>query len=164
MASNPGHIPAGGKDKISVVVHTKNRGGRFIRKRFSVHTNDPTRPWVYLVVTGQVKGFVDISPTRIQFMGRAGDAMRQVIRITPIKDYPFTIKNIKAREGKYLAYELKPKGMDPTRNGYQLIVTNTMEKAGSYTDLITIETDIEKKPKLIIPVRGRIHKAPKNRN
>ncbi len=41
VASNPGQIPAGGKDKISVVVNTKNRGGGLLQKRFSVFTNDP---------------------------------------------------------------------------------------------------------------------------
>ncbi len=164
MASNPGQIPAGGKEKISVVVNTKSKGGSLLHKRFTVHTNDPTHKRINLVVSGRVKGYVDVSPNRVRFMGRPDDALSKVIQITPLEDFPFTIIKIKAREGKHLEYQLKPKGKNPAKDGYQLIVTNTMKEAGSYSDLITIETDSKKKPRLIIPVRGRIHKAPEIRN
>lgn len=160
MASNPGRIPAGGKDKISVVVHTNNRGGTYLNKRFAVYTNDIKRSQIHLKVAGQVKAYIDYSPKYIRFYGNTGQSLKEVIKVVPDQAYPFKIKKVKMREGKHLRYELKPLSPNKGPGGYQLIVYNTLDTEGNYRDDITIETDSKMKPKLIIPVSGKI-KNPK---
>ena len=159
MASNPGRIPAGGKDKISVVVHTQNRGDSNINKRFTVHTNDPIQSKTVLSVSGKIKGYVRIKPKYIRLLGKTGQELRQTVKVLPFKEFPFKVRSVTAREGKHLRYELKPLPRKKEPQGYLLIVYNTMEAAGSYQDRITIETDSKVKPKIEIPVYGRIQNA-----
>ena len=159
MASNPGHIPAGGKEKISVVVHTKNRGGSYLNKKFAVYTNDPKMAHINLTVAGKVQGYVDYSPKYIRFSGKTGQSLNQTIQIRPYTAFPFKIKKVTFKEGKYLRHELKPLPLKDGPKGYQVIVYNTMDTVGRYNDNIIIETDLKEKSELKIPVSGRIRDA-----
>jgi hypothetical protein len=156
VASNPGQIPAGGKDKISVVVGTKNRGGSHLRKRFTVMTNDPQHARTDLAVFGQVKGFLSVTPTFIRLTGRSGELIRASVKLVPEDGYPFTIKEVKAKDGDNIRFDLKPLGKDPARQGYELMVWNTRTEAGNYRDFVMIETDLKEKPSISIPVNGRV--------
>jgi len=160
VASNPGQIPAGGKESISVKVSTRNRGGAKLHKGFTVYTNDPQRPEVRLQVIGQVNAYLKVAPNYIRLMGRWDQRLSQTVKITPLEGHPFTIKEVKAQQGQNLRYELKPLGNNPGKNGYELVVENTMKKAGNYRDLITIQTDSKEKPLVTIPVYARIQKTP----
>lgn len=161
MASNPGHIRAGGKEIISVVVNTKNRGGSNLRKRFTVQTNDPKQPTVTLIVKGIVKAYIPVSPKRIQLRGAVDEQVQKIVRISRLETHPYSVKNVKAKDGKNLKFELKSSKLEAGKEGYRLIVTNTMAKAGSYRDMITIETDSKVKPTLRIPIVARIYPAAK---
>ncbi len=160
MASNPGRVPAGGREKIGVEVSTQNRGGNNLRRNFRVYTNDPSAPQVSLVVTGKVKSYIYLSSSYIRFMGKPGQDLRHTVTIKPMHGQTLKIQDVKAREGKHLAWDLKPKGDDAARYGYQLVVRNTMRQAGSYRDLITIKTDSPVRPTLRIPVSAHIRRAP----
>ena len=161
MASNPGRIPAGGKDKISVVVGTRDRGGSLLRKRFKVTTNDPKNPHTDLTVFGQVRGFVSVSPGFIRLMGASGQSIRASVKVLPEKDFPFVIKEVKAKEGDNIRFDLKPLGKDPAKQGYELLVWNTRSEEGAYRDFVMIETDLKEKPSIRIPVSGRIFAPPR---
>lgn len=131
-----------------------------MRKGFTVFTNDPAKSQVKLMVIGKVKGHISLSPAYIRFMGREGQPLSRTVTIKPLNGHTFNIQDVVTKEGKHLTYDLKPMGGDAAKHGYQLVVQNTMQTAGSYTDLITIKTDSEVKPTLRIPVSARIHKAP----
>lgn len=130
-----------------------------MRKRFNVKTNDPRGEAFTLVVKGQVRAYIPLTPNRVQLRGRVGEQVQKTVRIERLKAHPFHVKAINARDGKHLRFELKE--ANPGKDGYQLVVTNTMQKAGSYYDVITIETDSKVKPKLRIPVTARILAAKK---
>jgi hypothetical protein len=85
--------------------------------------------------------------------------VQKTVLIERLKAHPFRVKAIKARDGKHLRFELKDG--NPGKDGYQLVVTNTMQTVGSYHDVITIETDSKEKPQLRIPVTARILAAAK---
>ncbi len=155
MASHPGQIPAGGRDKISVVVHTGGRGGQKLSKSFRVFTDDPKQPNVELVVTGKVEGFVQIEPPRISFIGKAGETMRQEVRITPNPKYPFTIKEAKAATDQNLRIDLKPLGKK-AKEGYLLTVTVIKTNPGTFAEYIQLYTDSKEKPTIGISVHGRL--------
>jgi hypothetical protein len=136
------------------VVNTKNRGGTTLRKRFNVKTNDPRSESFSLVVKGQIRAYIPMTPHRVRLRGKVGEQVQKTVHIERLKAHPFQVKAVKARDGKHLRFELKKS--DPDKDGYRLVVTNTMQKAGSYHDVITIETDSKAKPMLRIPVTARI--------
>jgi hypothetical protein len=156
VASNPSQIPAGGKDKISVVINTQNRGGEMLRKRFTVTTNDPKNPSVDLSVFGMVKGFVEINPNFVRLMGTKGEKISATVKIVPQPTFPFKIVTAKATQGEYITQSIKALGKNPERDGYELTVTNTMKEPGNYRDYIQIDTDLKEKPTIRIPVSGRV--------
>jgi hypothetical protein len=156
VASNPGQIPAGGKDKISVVVTTAGRGGQSLVKHFKVHTNDPRQPQVDLVVKGKIAGYATITPKRVVLVGRLGEPVSSQVRIIPQEGYPFTIKAAKAATGSNIQVALKPLGDKPAKDGYLLTVTSISETVGSYGDYIELSTDLKEKPTIGIPVSGRL--------
>lgn len=158
MASNPGRIPAGGRDVISVVVHTRGRGAGSLKKKFTVFTNDPKKPRTTLIVGGKVKEYVRISPEFVSLAGDVGQPLRQTVKVMPYEAFPFKVKGVSARDGQYLRFELKPLQQKKGPQGYQLVVQNTRSVAGNYNDTITIQTDSKVKPELHIPVYGRIKK------
>jgi hypothetical protein len=141
------------------VVNTKNRGGRKLHKRFHVTTNDPRNQRFALVVKGEIRAYIVLTPSRVRLRGRVGEQVQKTVHIERLKAHPFHVKAIKARDGKHLRFELKEG--NPGKDGYRLVVTNTMQKAGSYHDVITIETDSKVKPQLRIPISVRILAAAK---
>ncbi len=156
MASHPTQIPAGGRDIISVVVRTENRGGETLHKRFNVSTNDPRNGRVELMVSGKVKAFVTVLPPYVRLMGNQGETLQASIKIVPQPEYPLTIKSVRSTQGEHFTHTLKPLGEHPEREGYELTVSNTMREPGSYRDFIQIETDLAVKPMIRIPVSGRV--------
>ncbi|MCP4746774.1 MAG: hypothetical protein GY874_11635 [Desulfobacteraceae bacterium] len=157
MSSNPGQIPAGGKEKISVLVKTKGKGGRLLRKRFRVESNDPEKPKTELTIFGKVNGYVGIQPKYVRLMGSVeDDKLQAVVNIKPEKNFPLSIKSIKANKGENIELNLEPVGKTPKKDGYRIIVMNKKKDAGTYNDLILIETDLKQKSVLRIPVSGRI--------
>jgi hypothetical protein len=156
VASNPGHIAAGGSENISVVVSTKNRGGATLHKGFTVITNDPSRSRIRLSVSGKVKGYIIVTPGYVRLTGPIGDPVQQTVILAPQKGYPFTIKKITAQRNEFLRFQLQPVGKDAAKAGYRLSVENTKSEAGNYHDTIIIDTDSPHKPTLRIPVYGRI--------
>jgi hypothetical protein len=156
VASHPTHIPAGGKDKISIVVNTDNRGGQNMRKRFTVTTNDPRHPHMELIVSGKVNAYVRVNPSYVHLMGRQGEKLSVVVRILPEPQYPFVIKSVRAIQGQYVSHTLNPLGKRPQQDGYELVVTNTRREPGTYRDYIQIQTNLKAKPTIRIPVSGRV--------
>ena len=162
MASNPGSIPAGGKDKISVVVHTGNRGGQTLRKRFIVTTNDPKHSRISLMITGKVMALVDVDPPYVRLTGRQGDRLSTTVRVTPKEGYPFTITEVKTKNDGNIQVTLEPVGENPDRDGYRLVVTGTRTEVGAFQDYILVQTDLKEKATLRIPVSGRIQPRASN--
>ena len=160
MASNPGRISAGRRDKISVVVNTRNRGGSTLKKGFTVFTNDPANPQIKLRVTGKVKGYVTVAPRSVRLFGKVGQPLSRTVQILPVDGHHFTIKEVKAQQDKFLQYQIKPLATASGKKGYQLLVQNNKTEPGNYRDTILIKTDSKQKPELRISVFGRIQAQP----
>ena len=142
------------------MVHTAGRGGQTISKRFRVFTDDPKQPNVELVVAGKVEALVDIDPPRLSFIGKAGDAMSQEVRITPNPKHPLTIKEAKAATDQNVRVDLKPLGKKGASEGYLLTVTVIKTNPGTFSEYIQLSTDLKEKPTIGIPVHGRLMTPP----
>ena len=124
-----------------------------MRKTAGVHTNDKTRPLQDLVISGQVEKFVTIRPQHANIRGFVGDPIKGSVTIIPEKKYPFKILNLRAKDGKYIKYQLEEiKESDTT--AYTLNIENLKTDAGRYYDAIILETDSKIRPQLNVKVYG----------
>ena len=77
-----------------------------------IQTNDPNRPWLGVVVTGMVEKFAEIKPERITLAGLTGQQLFSEVEIIPKKEYPFTIRELKAASGQFIKYKMEEKNTD----------------------------------------------------
>jgi len=124
-------------------------------KKAMVYTNDKKRSALVLTVTGKVDKFADISTTRVTLRGYAGRKISESVRIIPVEKYPFKILETKAKNGKYIRFELTEL-KDSKRPGYVLTIENIRKGKGRYFDYIALKTDSKIKPELRIGVFGYI--------
>ena len=124
-----------------------------MRKTAGVYTNDKTRPRQNLIISGQVEKFVTIHPQHANIRGMVGDPIKSIVTITPEKKYPFKIVNLRARDGKYIKYELEETEESDTLS-YKLNIENLRKNAGRYYDSIILETDSKIRPQLSVKVYG----------
>jgi hypothetical protein len=136
-------------------VKTSGYGGREISESVTVFTNDPGKPALELVVSGNVKTFAKIEPKNIRLFGKAGEPVSAVVEIVPGKDTPFKIKGVRVNNGQFIRTDLS----DKKREGqslYELKVTSTRTAPGAISDVVYLDTDSELRPVLQVPVMGRI--------
>jgi hypothetical protein len=144
-------IPAGGEGKITLKFNTNGYGGRRVRESARIKTNDPTRPWLDIAVTGLVENFVDITPPRLSLRGPVGAPLKATVIITPKDKHPFKITGSRARQGKYFKFELTEQSRDGKLQ-YLLTVETMRQAKGRYADVIDLDTDSRIKPRIQVPV------------
>ncbi len=138
-------------------------GGRTIKKKIQVHTNDKKKSVLSLTVTGTVEMFANIQPRRVGLAGVEGTPLKKEVTITPTPKYPFKITNIKAKNGKNIKYQLEEL-KEPGKTGYLVTVENTKNVKGRYQDTILLATDSKLKPEIDIFVSGNIRAQKPDRN
>ena len=72
-----------------------------------METNDPENRRTYLYIKGNVTKFVDIDPTVLRLVGTTGKEIRGEVAITPLPEYPFTIREIRARNGVGYSHDFR---------------------------------------------------------
>jgi len=140
-------------------VNTKGFGGRTVKKSILVYTNDKNLLKLSLKVTGEVKKFATITPTKVRLTGPAGAPLMTSVSIVPEKEYMFKVLSVEAKNGKFVDVELKDtsKGND---NSYKLIVKSKKESPGRYFDVLKLKTDSEIQPEIDVRVYGNILDPP----
>jgi hypothetical protein len=156
VASYPRQIPAGGEGKISIKVNTSGYGGRTLKKSIDVFTNDPAKSRITLSMTGNVVQFASLKPTFARLVGEVGTDIKKTITIMREKDYPFKIIDVRARNGKDIAFDLKELNK-ADGDGYVLTVENRKTATGRYTDSLILTTDSTVKPIITVRVYGQIY-------
>jgi hypothetical protein len=126
-----------------------------MKKSISVNTDDPLRPWTTLTMAGKVNAFAMVAPRYARLRGKLGDPVKAQVRITPAEAYPFKITDVKAKSGRYIAYELTEPSAE-TEGAYILTVTNTRQEGGRYADTIILKTDSKVRDQLKVGVYGQI--------
>lgn len=102
-----------------------------------------------------VEKFVTIEPRLVLFEGKPGDVLKSIVSIIPQKKYPFVIKKSRAKQGKWVKYDLEPWGKEK-KKGYKLVVENLKKEPGIYRDAIIFETDSPIQPEIRINIMARI--------
>jgi len=124
-----------------------------MRKTAGVYTNDKELPRQDLVISGPVEKFVTMQPQHANMRGFVGDPIKATVTIIPEKQYPFKILNLRAKDGKYIKYQLEETKESGT-TAYKLNVENLKTEAGRYYDSIILETDSKIRPQLNVRVYG----------
>jgi hypothetical protein len=120
-----------------------------------INTNDPQRPWLEVVVSGRVEKFAEIRPERVHLAGPPGAPLVAEVEIFPRTDYPFTIREITAKNGAFIKYELIERCTDG-KNRCVIRVENTRRDAGRYADALYVQTDSQMRPTIPIYIIGMI--------
>jgi len=141
---------------------TKGYGGRTLTKSIRVYTNDPKNEKITLHLTGKVKNFVTIKPSKVFLKGAVGEDISRTVTITPGEGETFKILKMNALKGQDFKYSLKDIEIDG-KPAYELTVENTRETEGRYFDKIFIITDRTDQAPINIIVSGYIEK-PKDVN
>ena len=124
-----------------------------MRKTAGVYTDDKKHPQQDLIISGQVEKFVTIRPQHANMRGTVGDPVKGTVTIIPEKKYPFKILNLRAKDGKYIKYQLE-ETKESNTFAYKLNIENLKTDAGRYYDSIILETDSEIRPQLSVRVYG----------
>ena len=147
------HIPPGQEGRIRVEFNTSGFGGRKVRESVRIQTNDPDRPWLDAALTGIVEKFVDIRPARMSLEGSADQSVFAEVEIIPRKEYPFTLGEIKAKNGSFFKFALTQRCAD----GFDRCIIraeNIRTEKGRYVDILYINTSSKLRPVIPIYVTG----------
>ena len=120
-----------------------------------VHTNDPVRPVLEVVISGEVKEFLRMKPRFVSMKGTVGESLAVTVEIIPVHPFKITGMQIRPNKNVRVSLEENQKGQ---RLSYQLMVENTANTPGRYYERIELRTDSDIRPVLRIPVRGNILK------
>lgn len=124
-------------------------------ERVRIRTNDPDRPWIEVAVTGKVERFAEIRPERVRLAGPAGARLVAEVEIIPRAEYPFTIRQIRARLGDHIQFERTGHCSD-TNGRCSIRIENTRQDPGRYVDTLYLHTDSPLRPTIPIVVTGII--------
>jgi hypothetical protein len=143
-------IPPGEEGKIKIGIKTSGYGGKTLKKKILVKTDDPNNRKFHLVVTGKVEKVVDITPRTVSLSGAPGEVLEARVTITPTEKYRFSILGL---EQKYNT-QIKAQLVKPAQGdlAWQVKITSTSQKADDLYDVITLKTDSKYKPTLKIRV------------
>lgn len=118
-------------------------------------TNDRMRSRTILSMKGHVKIFANIYPSYVRLIGPGDIEVKKTLTITKLKQNPFNITRMQAKNGKNIRFSIEPfKNADAS--GYRLDIVNTRTEKGRYSDLLMLYTDSKVKPVIKISVYGNI--------
>jgi len=152
----PKVIKPGESGKFPFSVHSTKLRGKF-EKGITIKSNDPATPNFRLRLRGQVKRYIELTPTAINF-GKlfGGEAMEKVIKIRSNIDEPievelgsklktdiFTAEIVATEPGK--AYELRVRAEPPY-------------KPGTLREILLLHTNNENQKRISVNIRANIPK------
>jgi hypothetical protein len=140
-------------------VNTKGYGGRKLSKGATVYTNDKKNPKLKLSIFGDVDNFVTIRPRQVRLRGMTGEQIKRKVTIIPLEKYPFKIIKVRAKYGKDIRFQLEEEKSEQGPQ-YALTVENQRLQKGRYFDIITLETDSEIQPALMVKIYGDLKPGP----
>ncbi|HPJ67721.1 MAG TPA: hypothetical protein PLQ82_16340 [Desulfobacteraceae bacterium] len=149
----------GKKGYILTVKNIKMDGGRY-NDTIVLKTTSKIRPEITIGVSGFITApqIAEISPRSVSLFGMVGQSIKAYVTIIPLKEFPFKIVEVKARDGRNINVKLEDSEKEG-KNSYILTVNNIKEDNGRYRDTIVLKTTSEVYPEIVIGVNGWI-KAP----
>jgi hypothetical protein len=130
-----------------------------MKKSAEIHSDDKVNPLLKVQIFGNVEKFVTIIPRAVSLRGFIGDPIKKAVTIIPEEKYDFKITKVRARNGKYIKFQLA-EVKETARTEYSLIIENVRTDEGRYSDLMILETDSEIRPEINVRVYGNLRQRP----
>jgi hypothetical protein len=141
---------------LLTVENIKKTQGRF-RDNIRLFTTDKIQKEITIPIWGEIKApeIASIKPRRLTLTGSAREPVKGSVNIIPNDKYPFSITEVKPRDGKNIKYDLKVVE-ESGKKIYILTVENLKKEKGGYYDTINLKTDRKDLPEIRISVSARI--------
>lgn len=162
-------IPPGGSAQVTLEWTAITPSGvwtNLFRQRASIHTNDPRRPTVDLVITGTLTMPIRSLPTDLALQDLAQRQTKTVdLRVYGFRDAPLEIlghKFVSVETSKYFTIRMEPLSgkelsAESAKSGYRLSVTlKPGLPLGPFQQTIRLHTNYADVPTVDIPVTGQI--------
>lgn len=147
---------AANKVYLITVESIKKTPGRF-SDTIRLFTTNKIQTEITIPIWGEIRTpeIASIKPRRLALRGSAGETIKGSVNIIPNDKYPFSITEVKPRDGKNIKCDLK-KVKKSGKRTYVLTVENLKKEKGRYYDVINLKTDSKDLPEIRISVSARI--------
>ena len=141
---------------LLTVENKKKTPGRF-RDTIRLFTTNKIQKEITIPVWGEIMApeIASIKPRRLALRGSAREPVKGSVKIIPNDKYPFSITEVKPRDGKNIKYDLK-EVEESGKKVYILTVENLKKEKGRYYDTINLKTDSKYLPEMRISVSAGI--------
>lgn len=149
-------IPPGGTGQIKIEFKTPNTRGK-VSRELEVHCNDPNTPIVRLKLIGTIKVFVAYSPTRLYFASvRRGESPTRSFKIWDAGDNTLRIEKVEASSESLDVQVSSSQLTDGLMNYVISVRLSPQLSIGELAETVTVYTNNEKRPKVVVPVEAKI--------
>lgn len=147
---------ADSKVYLLTVENKKRTPGRF-SDTIRLFTTNKIQKEITIPIWGEIKApeIASIKPRRLTLRGSAGEPVKESVNIIPNDKFPFSITEVKPRDGKNIKCDLK-EVEESGKKIYILTVENLKKEKGRYYDTINLKTDSKDLPEIRISVSARI--------
>ncbi len=141
---------------LLTVENKKKSPGRY-RDNIRLFITDKIQKEITIPIWGDIKApeIASIKPRRLALRGSAREPVKGSVKIIPKDKYPFSITEVKPRDGKNIKYDLKEME-ESGKKIYVLTVENLKKEKGRYYDTINLKTDSKYLPEIRISVSAAI--------
>jgi len=141
---------------LLTVENKKKTPGRF-RDTIRLFTTNKIQKEITIPVWGEIMApeIASIKPRRLALRGSAREPVKGSVKIIPNDKHPFSITEVKPRDGKNIKYDLK-EVEESGKKVYILTVENLKKEKGRYYDTINLKTDSKYLPEMRISVSAGI--------
>jgi len=141
---------------LLTVENKKKTPGRF-RDTIRLFTTNKIQKEIPIPVWGEIMApeIASIKPRRLALRGSAREPVKGSVKIIPNDKHPFSITEVKPRDGKNIKYDLK-EVEESGKKVYILTVENLKKEKGRYYDTINLKTDSKYLPEMRISVSAGI--------
>lgn len=148
-------ILPGQRGAIKADFRTSKRKGKQ-RKTIQVHSNDPDEPQIELDITGVIKTEVALEPEFLYF-GEVdkGETVTKTLKLTQIGEQELKLNRVEV-DGEYFANHVSSLEGERHRAFQIDVVLKTDAPVGRFADVITLHTNLRKRPRIDVPLYGAV--------
>jgi len=148
-------IQSGQTGEIETFFETKKFTGKQTKK-VTVHTNDPDRSKIVLILSGIIKKYVAVTPEYIHFGNiQIGQSNTKRIKLLQLTQEELSLRKIEINNQLLTAKSLR--FVDDNSRGFNIDITlNAKGTAGELNDVVTIHTNQKNRPRIDIPVWANV--------
>lgn len=148
-------IPPGGSGEIHATFVTKRYEGKQ-EETVTVYSNDPVKPEIILTILGIIKTEVAVIPQGINFGNvKKGATASGRVQLLQLSQNTLILNKIEFNE-EYLIVKTSRFREENSRGINIDITLNPESPLGEFSEVITLHTNMEKRPRIDVPVYGVI--------